>query len=1320
MTHKRILPVLGLLALLLGPGALLANTWTQTTDTDFNTGTKNSTLVHDTGSSASVVLLSTMTYVTAPTQVNCGAGATDHGIACDGDFVYMTDGSMVSKYNLDGTLVETKTVSLGGDNQGLAYAGGRLFGRSGANINAYTWGDVSTVSITVPSGKALLSGESWDNSNLGADPQGRIYTLGYSAGGATVRRYTISGNSLVWLDDITLGGTYTSVDNHGITSDGNFLTFISYSSGWRRWNLATGALEIDFSGTSNTQLHPSGMSNPTFTCYNYKTGETYVGDYSFNRFFKFPTQFSTGGTFTSTIYDCTQASTFSTMSWNATTPANTTLTMKVRTGNQANMSDAVDWGSCPAVTSGQDITALSSVSNGSRYIQYQSSLSTTDTATTAKLLDVTINFVPDAVAPASTVTIPADGNNYNAMAIISGAASDNVGGSGVAAVTITIQRLDNNQYWTGSSWGAQTWLTTTGTTSWSYNSSSVSWANAVNYRVKSKAVDVAGNNEIPGTGNAFYFNSAMPVSAVSVPASNYYYSALTTLSGTATVLSGTITQVQVSIKRNSDNLYSNGSGGWGGTETWLTATGTTSWTYSSGAVGWANGSSYVVRSKASTASQNETPSAGTTFYFDTTPPAVTVTYPSASGITVGSLSTAGINAGNTSINVTWSVSDTANPTTFDVAISTNSGTSYTTIATGLANGTTSYSLNTLNYNNGTSLYKIKVTATDQGGLTGSGESANSFSINNENFAPAVTLTYPNGGESLGGNVTVTWTQSDPNTSDHHTFTVQYSIDSGNNYTTLVSSLPDGTASYVWNSTTTPDSVYYKIKVIATDDGAGTGYAPKTGEDASDAIFAVNNVNKPPNSFNLLSPADKSSDPSTTPVLDWETAGDPDPGQVLTYSLLVSDTSNFSHVIISKTGITESYYLVSAADGLTDGQTYYWKVSATDNGTPALTTPSAQTSWSFTVRSGNPAVSQTVPAVDSKTLSGYIPNVRVIFNKRIDQATLVKNNIIFVDQDGAAINFNLSYTEVDKTLTLTPMNPLPPSKSFTITVSSAVKDLAGNALASDFSFTFTTLIETTQGLDYANRDRTLRIVAEANVMPVNSYIKVAEVSSANSTKVKQANDYIVSDPTIKTTSVKIYQLALLDANDQAIASFTGTVQLTMNYPDADNDGYLDGTNVREDLLRLCKLNEATNKWELVSNDTRDLAANSFTVQTGNFGVFAILAFKAPSSTLTGTINYPNPFAAGKESTTIAYTLTKDATVTITIFNLIGDLVRKLEFGAGSEGGKGTDTGYTNRVSWNGRNDDGMIVANGAYICRIVAEASDGSGTFKEIRKIAVIK
>jgi hypothetical protein len=223
------------------------------------------------------------------TQVTFGSGNTNHGIATDGDYVYMTSGSQLTKVAMDGTVIETKNVSLGGDSKGIAYSHGRIFGRQGANsITAYDWSSGTTTSINIPGDKPLLSGSSWDTSNLGSDPQGRILTLQYVSGQSLIlRRYTVSGDSLVWADDVSLSGSFQNVDNHGISSDGHHLMLISYNDGWRRWNLDDGSDEVSFSSAGNTQLHPSGMSNPTFTAYNWKTGETLIGDYDSREFWKY-------------------------------------------------------------------------------------------------------------------------------------------------------------------------------------------------------------------------------------------------------------------------------------------------------------------------------------------------------------------------------------------------------------------------------------------------------------------------------------------------------------------------------------------------------------------------------------------------------------------------------------------------------------------------------------------------------------------------------------------------------------------------------------------------------------------------------------------------------------------------------------------------------------------------------------------------------------------------------------------------------------------------------------------------------------------------
>ncbi len=110
----------------------------------------------------------------------------------------------------------------------------------------------------------------------------------------------------------------------------------------------------------------------------------------------------------------------------------------------------------------------------------------------------------------------------------------------------------------------------------------------------------------------------------------------------------------------------------------------------------------------------------------------------------------------------------------------------------------------------------------------------------------------------------------------------------------------------------------------------------------------------------------------------------------------------------------------------------------------------------------------------------------------------------------------------------------------------------------------------------------------------------------------------------------------------------------------------------------------------------------------------------SGTSLNVYNSPNPFCAGSESTVIKYFLDKDSSVSINIYSLTGDLVKRMKISSGDEGGKGMPDGYENNVTWDGKNGNGMTIADGVYLCHIVADPGDGSGVKKDIRKIAVVK
>jgi hypothetical protein len=114
-------------------------------------------------------------------------------------------------------------------------------------------------------------------------------------------------------------------------------------------------------------------------------------------------------------------------------------------------------------------------------------------------------FTYDTTPPQSSV---ATGGCFGAASwagAITGSASDAV--SGVARVEITLQRASDGRYYNGSSWGSTaTWLSASGTTSWSY---AFTPSVDTTYAVNSRAVDNAGNAQTAyGTGSFTYDSTA--------------------------------------------------------------------------------------------------------------------------------------------------------------------------------------------------------------------------------------------------------------------------------------------------------------------------------------------------------------------------------------------------------------------------------------------------------------------------------------------------------------------------------------------------------------------------------------------------------------------------------------------------------------------------------------------------------------------------------------------------------------------------------------------------------------------------------------------
>jgi len=110
-----------------------------------------------------------------------------------------------------------------------------------------------------------------------------------------------------------------------------------------------------------------------------------------------------------------------------------------------------------------------------------------------------------------------------------------------------------------------------------------------------------------------------------------------------------------------------------------------------------------------------------------------------------------------------------------------------------------------------------------------------------------------------------------------------------------------------------------------------------------------------------------------------------------------------------------------------------------------------------------------------------------------------------------------------------------------------------------------------------------------------------------------------------------------------------------------------------------------------------------------------AFVDPNAGGGTVTNYPNPFHPPAEGTTLAWVLADEARVTLRIFTLSGEPVRRETFERGATGGQGG----MNEWIWDGRNGNGTVVASGGYIALIEAQ---GAGETLHVmrRKIAVVR
>lgn len=115
---------------------------------------------------------------------------------------------------------------------------------------------------------------------------------------------------------------------------------------------------------------------------------------------------------------------------------------------------------------------------------------------------------------------------------------------------------------------------------------------------------------------------------------------------------------------------------------------------------------------------------------------------------------------------------------------------------------------------------------------------------------------------------------------------------------------------------------------------------------------------------------------------------------------------------------------------------------------------ADYSWQFSIANIAPTVDSTKPIADSSNVP-LNTTVSVTFSEAVNESTITSDSFTLMDAGNHIVAGDINYDSTSKTATFTPTESLLGNTDYTVTITTDVKDLAGNALAAEFSWQFTT-------------------------------------------------------------------------------------------------------------------------------------------------------------------------------------------------------------------------------------------------------------------------
>ena len=638
-------------------------------------------------------------------------------------------------------------------------------------------------------------------------------------------------------------------------------------------------------------------------------------------------------------------------------------------------------------------------------------------------------------------------------------------------------------------------------------------------------------------------------------------------------------------------------------------------------------------------------------------------------------------------------------------------------------------LNTMSLTNGQ--HVLTARARDAAGNTAT--ASRTVIVSNKSadtIPPAVTLSSPADGANVSGVVSLVALATDNSGIQSVTFQIDQ-VDISKPVT-----LPP--YSFDWNSTTIPNGAHV-LSAIAIDQAGNRSTA-------SVHVTVSNPVPTPtPTPPTPISPTDGATGVPINTTITWSA-----PTGALQYHLVVASDSAFANIIFQTRNLTIPNTVVS---GLSNGVTYFWKVSAINTSgeslfstlrkftTVILPPPLADVPVLMSPADGASNLPLSVPLSWAPSARADHYNLLVSADSSFTNIVSQQNNLTIPSTNLSGLLYSTTYFwEVSavngggesafshwRRFTTTAPPPPPPLPLPAVPVLDAPPDAAANVPIGDSLRWFASANASLYHIMVATDSTFSSVVFQANSLTMTStgipgllkgvkyFWKVSAIGSAGESP--------YSSPRSFTTIVPAPAPPILLSPADGARGLGPTPTLSW-YPVSGALFY--GIQLSTDpafatiVFQLSPvvssswtlssfLPNGSYYWRVNAENAGGISPNSVTrtFSTGTIAGIVALSGGTPED-FSLAQNYPNPF---NHETWIQFAVPEASHVTIRIIDLLGRTVSSIVEGDVEPG--------TYRVRWDGSDRSNAVVASGFYVCTMIAMSKSGR-TYSSSRKIVLMK